>query len=117
MKKFLLKTLLYLSLIFSLFAIIVFITNSGLRKSDFGNLKEWREVLAGEVNADVLINGSSRAWVQYNPMIIDSLLLTNSYNLFGKQQSSKIYYSKRRSGFIGHGSRLFSKISISTVSQ
>ena len=81
MKKFLLKTLLYLSLIFSLFAIIVVITNSGLRKSDFGNLKEWREVLDGEVNADVLINGSSRAWVQYNPAIIDSLLSTNSYNM------------------------------------
>lgn len=81
MKKFLFKTLLYILLIFSLFGMLVTITNSGLRRSEFGNLKEWRELLEGKINADVLIQGSSRAWVQYNPTIIDTVLSTNSFNL------------------------------------
>lgn len=61
-------------------------TNAGLRKSDFGNLKEWREIINGQINADIIIQGTSRAWVQYNTSIIDSLLKTTSYN-FGMDGS------------------------------
>ena len=30
---------------------------------------------------DLVINGNSRAWVQYNPKVLDSILNVNSYNL------------------------------------
>lgn len=81
MKKFIIKTLVFLLIIISLFTIICYITNNGLQKSEFGNLKEWKEIFAGEINSQILIQGSSRARVQYNTYIIDSLLNTDSYNM------------------------------------
>jgi len=39
------------------------------------------KVYQGEINADLIINGSSKALVQVDPTIIDSILGTNSYNL------------------------------------
>lgn len=86
MKKILIKSGLFSLLLVILLIIIHLITNAGLRKSDFGNLKEWREIINGKINADIIIQGTSRAWVQYNTLIIDSLLKTNSYN-FGMDGS------------------------------
>ena len=43
--------------------------------------KVWNEMLHSEMNNDFLILGSSRAFLQYDPRIIDSVLHTNSYNL------------------------------------
>ena len=34
-----------------------------------------------DIDADVLIMGNSRAWCQYSPLILDSILGTNAYNL------------------------------------
>lgn len=44
-------------------------------------IEAWYDVMKGNVNADVLINGNSRAVFQYNPTIIDSILGVNSYNI------------------------------------
>ena len=41
----------------------------------------WHHVLYDSINADLLILGSSRAWAQYDPHILDSSLLVQSYNL------------------------------------
>lgn len=41
----------------------------------------WNDIIYDSVSADLLVLGSSRAWVQYDTHIIDSLLNTNSYNL------------------------------------
>ena len=41
----------------------------------------WREVIYDSIDADLLILGSSRAGVQYDPYIIDTALHINSYNL------------------------------------
>lgn len=41
----------------------------------------WNDIIHSQLNAEVVIMGSSRAWVHYSPFIIDSILHTNSYNL------------------------------------
>lgn len=41
----------------------------------------WNDILHKNIDADVLIMGSSRAWCQYSPLILDSILGTNAYNL------------------------------------
>ena len=41
----------------------------------------WNDIMHMEINADVLIMGNSRAWGQYSPIILDSILGVNVYNL------------------------------------
>lgn len=41
----------------------------------------WNDIIHANINADVLIMGNSRAWCQYSPQILDSILGTNAYNI------------------------------------
>lgn len=41
----------------------------------------WNIILKEHIDADLTILGSSRAWVHYDPYILDSILHINSYNL------------------------------------
>ncbi len=41
----------------------------------------WNEIIHTSIDADLLILGNSRAWCQYSPQILDSILGTNSYNI------------------------------------
>lgn len=41
----------------------------------------WSDITHKQLNVDLLVIGSSRAWVQYNPAILDSALHVNSYVL------------------------------------
>jgi hypothetical protein len=55
--------------------------NQGLRRiktSKFGSLNQ---VMSGRVNADIIINGSSRALVHYDPRIISAATGLSAYNL------------------------------------
>lgn len=61
--------------------ILQFIVDKGLRKSKMQNYAVWNDVYQSRVNADVIINGGSRAKLVLSPKIIDSVLHTNSYNL------------------------------------
>ena len=55
--------------------------DKGLQKSGYYYYAEWNDLFNGKINADLLILGSSRAWVQISPRILDSELHLNSYNL------------------------------------
>lgn len=81
MKKFLLNTLLFaiVCLIFA-FALDT-ILSSRLRQNQNRIFANWNQIYNDSTNYDLVINGSSRAWVQYDPFIIDSILHINSYNL------------------------------------
>ena len=81
MKKYLLNTLLFtiLCLIFA-FALDT-ILSFRLRQNQNRMFANWNQIYNDTTNYDLVINGSSRAWVQYNPFIIDSILYINSYNL------------------------------------
>lgn len=41
----------------------------------------WNEIIHTSINADLLILGNSRAWCQYSPQILDSIIGTISYNI------------------------------------
>ena len=60
---------------------IDFIVTKGLRKSNSIHYDNFSKIFSGSMNADLLINGSSKGYVQFSPKILDSLLLTNSYNI------------------------------------
>ncbi len=58
-----------------------YMISSGLRKTDIRKYAVWNDVYSGQINADLVVLGSSRAWCGYNTFILDSLLHCNSYNL------------------------------------
>lgn len=41
----------------------------------------WNEIIEGRINADIVINGNSRAWVQYNSTMIEDELGMITYNI------------------------------------
>lgn len=81
MKKFLVK-ILWFTLILLLAAIVLDCVIS-FRLLDNKNrmFAGWNAMYNDTTNYDLIINGSSRAWRQYDPIIIDSILNINSYNL------------------------------------
>jgi adenylate kinase family enzyme len=84
MKNFIFKILVFvLPIILSGYYIDRFISNN-LRKSNSHAQKEyqtWNAIIDGKLNADVLIYGSSRAWVHFDPKIIKDSLNHSVYNL------------------------------------
>ncbi len=81
MKFFFIKIGLFLMPIILLALVSDFIVTKGLQKTNCYDFKEWNELYAGKINANIVINGSSRAYLHISPAILDSILLTNSYNL------------------------------------
>lgn len=41
----------------------------------------WNDIIKGGMDNDIIIMGSSRAWVHFSPAILDSILGTKTYNL------------------------------------
>ena len=58
-----------------------FIVTKGLRKSNSIHFDNFSKIFSGSMNADLIISGSSKGYVQFSPKILDSLLRTNSYNI------------------------------------
>ena len=85
------------------------IVTSGYHSKETRKYAVWNEILHTDINADILIMGNSRAWCQYSPLILDSILGTNSYNIgldgsaFNRQKARyDIYrhYQKRKPKYI-----------------
>jgi len=81
MKRFVFRLLLFCIVPMALLVPLAYVTDAGLHKSRHFFYAEWNDLFDGKINADMLINGSSRAWVQISPYILDSGLGINSYNL------------------------------------
>lgn len=47
----------------------------------YGELEVWNDLYDGKINAEMLIYGSSRAWVHFNPAILADSLQVSVYNL------------------------------------
>lgn len=56
-------------------------TDRSMRTEGSYHTHEWKAIYEGELNADILMLGSSRAWVHLNPRIFDSVTGLSSYNL------------------------------------
>lgn len=70
------------------------IVTSGLKKSGYEHLKEWNELNEGDINADLIVLGSSRAWIHISPAILDSMLNVDSYNLGLNGHNFHLQYAK-----------------------
>lgn len=81
MKKFLLKTLLIGLAILVTFILADIIASKYYRNQNHYPFSTWTDIVEGRLNSDLWILGSSRALVQYNPKIFDSILDVNSYTL------------------------------------
>lgn len=81
MKAFLTKLVLLIFITSILLSAIAIVSDNGLRETKHDNYVVWNELYAGNINADIIILGSSRAWVHVSPSILDSILNVNSYNL------------------------------------
>ncbi len=81
MKKFLISLLIFCLAPLPILFFGAHVVDSGLRKSHYTYYDEWNELFNGRINADLLVMGSSRAWVHFSPKILDSTLNLNCYNL------------------------------------
>lgn len=81
LKQFIIKLVVFsLPLILMAYLIDAIVTR-GLRKTRDDRYSVWNDIFDGNVNVDVIVNGSSRAMVQVSPAILDSALGIKSYNL------------------------------------
>ncbi len=80
MKKFLIHSVVFAAILW-MFAIIadIYVSNN-LRHSKERKYAAWNGIYNDTTYYDLVINGSSRAWVQYDPHILDSILHLNTYN-------------------------------------
>ena len=81
MKRLFKITLLVLSILFLLNVALDYGFTRILNQSRGELYNEWNNIIHDKIEADLVVIGSSRAWVQYDPRIMDSLLLVKSYNL------------------------------------
>ncbi|KAA6301606.1 MAG: hypothetical protein EZS26_002212 [Candidatus Ordinivivax streblomastigis] len=81
MKAFLTKVLLYAILLTAGAFSLNYILEKGFKKSEEGEYQTWNAIRSSKMSSDVIISGSSRAWVQISPEILDSVLHIDSYNL------------------------------------
>ncbi|WFE83160.1 hypothetical protein [Parabacteroides chongii] len=80
MKRFLLKLFYFLFPLGLLAFTVDYCMTDTLEKSDFPRFRRWYE-LTRQINADILITGSSRASFHVDPYILDSILRKNTFNI------------------------------------
>lgn len=93
-RKFIFRFLLFSTPLLLFFLTGEYVVTQGLRKVKNTLYKEWNELYDGAINADIVIQGSSRAWVHVSPMILDSALKVNSYNLGLDGAGFKLQYCR-----------------------
>lgn len=65
----------------SIFTDIIFSNSLKRGHHAQGEYSTWNDLLEGKINSEILIYGSSRAWVQFSPKIISNELRRSCYNL------------------------------------
>lgn len=81
MRKLILKILLFVVILLIPLCIADYIKTKEYRSRKHYPFSTFNDIVDGKLNSDTWILGSSRAWVQYNPRILDSILDISSYNL------------------------------------
>jgi hypothetical protein len=81
MGKFLLYVFKIIVFSFLVAFFIQYLADSGLKKMDDSIYADWNKILGGQLNSDLVILGSSRGQVSYDPRIIQKTTGLSSYNL------------------------------------
>ena len=79
MKRFLIRLSYFLIITFLLATLLDISISYRLTKSNERMYQQWNGLYKDSLYADMVVLGSSRAWTQYNPEILDSILHTNSF--------------------------------------
>jgi hypothetical protein len=83
-KKFILKFILFFSILFALFYLFDFFISNRIKKSTSlakGEYTVWNDIYKGNINSDMVIYGSSRAWVHINPHLLTNAFHISCYNM------------------------------------
>ena len=98
MNKFIYKCFLFGSIIFILFLIIDIFISEKLKKSHVspGEIEVWNDIYNGNINSELLIYGSSRAWVHVDPFVIEDSLNISSYNFGMDGQNFELQYLRHK---------------------
>lgn len=100
MKKFIANVFVFLIVILCFCFLSDYLITKGLKKSESFYFVDWNNMYRGNINADLIINGNSKAYHHVSPKILDSLLSINTYNLgidgygFVMQKAKYDIYSK-----------------------
>lgn len=81
MKRFLKNILIFSIALLGLLVVEDAATTYAFHKKTTRKYVVWNDIVHDNINADLIILGNSRAWCQYSPQILDSVLGTNSYNI------------------------------------
>lgn len=81
MSLFIKKTIFFFLIVSGLFWGFEIIFTQGLRQSKAYHFGDWNKIYEGELDADLVVSGSSKACVHLDPLILDSVLAFNTYNL------------------------------------
>ena len=81
MGKFLLYVFKIIIFSFSVALFIQYLADSGLKKTNDNIYGDWNKILGGQLNSDLVILGSSRGYVSYDPRIIQKTTGLSSFNL------------------------------------
>lgn len=81
MGRFLTKLLLFCIVIIILSYGVDYLIQEGIKTSSYREISKWNEVIEGGIDAEILIVGSSRALVHFDPRIIEEKTGMTCYNL------------------------------------
>lgn len=81
MKRFIVKVLSWFALLFIALVILDISLSRIIQVSYRREYASWNDILHGKASADVLVMGSSRAWRQYSPQVLDTVLNKETYNI------------------------------------
>jgi hypothetical protein len=68
-------------ILISIFLGLFFMIDNGLKKSNHLEYAEWNTIYNGKASSDIIVQGSSRAWRQVNPKIIEDKIDLTVFNL------------------------------------
>lgn len=81
MKQFLKKVSVFLFIVVLFATVTDFLVTNALQQADKGDLASWNKIYNRQLDADVLIYGSSRARVHFDPRIFKNKLGISAYNM------------------------------------
>ena len=117
MRKFLFKIVLFVALILLCAIGLDTFLSWRLRTNENRMYASWNQVYNSDIDYDLVINGNSRALVQYDPMILDSILEVGAFNLGmdGSAINRQILKYKKYCELHGCPKYLIQNIDISTM--
>lgn len=68
----------------------------GLKKTEYEKFAQWTDLFSGKINADIIISGSSRAWLHYSPKVFEENMKCSTYNFGMNGQTFYLQYYRYR---------------------